>query len=116
RTGLIRTETDRPSRLPATLGGRLPAQITLRRRRNSVDTPEHRQIKACLRSWAAWLSGVADVLAKTDRTDDTDMLTAAGSWAIRARHISRRFNDAAVSGFMTEVSNGPAALQMSSLF
>jgi hypothetical protein len=116
RTGLIRTETGRPSRLPAALGGRLPAQITVRRRRNSVDIPEHRQIKACLRSWAAWLSGVADVLAKTDRADDPDMLSTAGSWAIRARRISRRLNDATGSGFMTEVSNGATALQMSSLF
>ncbi|MDM5087921.1 restriction endonuclease-like protein [Aeromonas bestiarum] len=116
RTGLIRTETNQPSRLPVALGGRLPAQITIRQRRNSVDIPEHRQIKACLRSWAAWLSGVADVLAKISRTEDPDMLTTAGSWAARTRHIARRLNDAAGSGFMTEVTDGPAMLQMSSLF
>lgn len=116
RTGLIRSETNRPSRLPAALGGRLPAQITMRQRRNSVDIQEHRQIKACLRAWAAWLSGVADALFKTNRTDDTEMLTTAGSWAVRARHIARRLNDAAGSGFMTEVTDGPAILQMSSLF
>ncbi|ROL94880.1 hypothetical protein BK636_01215 [Pseudomonas chlororaphis] len=116
RTGLIRTETSQPSRLPAALGGRLPAQITIRQRRNSVDIPEHRQIKACLRSWAAWLSGVADVLAKTSRSEDPEMLTTTGSWAVRARHLSRRLQDAAGSGFMTEVTDGPAMLQMSSLF
>lgn len=116
RTGLIRTETNQPSRLAVALGGRLPAQITIRQRRNSVDIPEHRQIKACLRSWAAWLSGVADVLAKISRTEDPDMLTTAGSWAARTRHIARRLNDAAGSGFMTEVTDGPAMLQMSSLF
>lgn len=115
RTGLIRTETSRPSRLPSALGGRLPAKITVRRPRNSLDIQEHRQIKACLKSWAAWLSGVADVLAKTDRTDP-EMLTTAGNWAVRARHIARRFNEAASSGFMTEVTDGPAMLQMSSLF
>lgn len=116
RSGLIRTETSQPSRLPAALGGRLPAQITIRQRRNSVDIPEHRQIKACLRSWAAWLSGVADVLAKIGRTEDLEILTTSGSWAIRARHIARRLNDAAGSGFMTEVTDSPAMLQMSSLF
>lgn len=116
RTGLIRTETNRPSRLPAALGGRLPAQITVRQRHNSVDIPEHRQIKACLRSWAAWLSGVADVLEKAGKTDDPEMLTTAASWAVRTRHIMRKLNDAASSGFMTEVSGGPAMLQMSSLF
>jgi len=116
RTGLIRTETNQPSRLPAALGGRLPAQITIRQRRNSVDIPEHRQIKACLRSWAAWLSGVADILAKIDRNGDPEILTTAGSWAIRTRHIARRLNDAAISGFMAEVTDSIATLQMSSLF
>lgn len=116
RSGAIRTETVRPSRLPAALGGRLPAQITLRRRHNSVDIPEHRQIKACLRSWSAWLSGVADVLARTGAADDPEIVTTAGSWAIRARHIARRLNDAAGAGFMAEVGEGPALLRMSALF
>lgn len=116
RSGLIRTETNRPSRLPAALGGRLPAQITIRQRRNSVDIPEHRQIKACLQSWAAWLSGVADVLAKTSRSNDSDALSTAGSWAVRTRRIARQLNDAAGSGFMTEVTDSPPMLQMSSLF
>ncbi|MEP9321504.1 DUF2357 domain-containing protein [Pseudomonas sp. LABIM340] len=116
RAGLIRSETVKPSRLPEVLGGRLPAQITIRKRRNSVDIPEHRQIKACLRAWAAWLSRVADMLAKAGRTDDLEVLTTASRWAVRARHIARRLNDAAGSGFMTDVTDGPAKLQMSSLF
>ncbi|MGN4979477.1 DUF2357 domain-containing protein [Aeromonas sp. 95A] len=116
RTGLVRMESNQPSRLPAVLRGRLPAQITTQKRRNSVDIPEHRQIKTCLRSWAAWLSSVADVLAKISRNEDPDMLTTAGSWAVRTRHIARQLNDAASSGFMTEVSDSPGMLQMSSLF
>lgn len=116
RSGAIRTETSRPSRLPAALSGRLPAQITIRQRRNSVDIPEHRQIKACLRSWAAWLSGVADVLAKTNRSNDSDTLSIAGSWAARTRRIARQLNDAASSGIMIEVTDSPPMLQMSSLF
>lgn len=116
RTGLVRTEIARPSRLPPALKGRLPAQITLRQRRSSVDIPEHRQIKACLRAWATWLSGVAELLAKTGKTDDPEILSAAGNWAVRARRIARRFNDATNTGFMSEVSDGPAMLQMSSLF
>ncbi|NWE26813.1 DUF2357 domain-containing protein [Pseudomonas gingeri] len=116
RSGLIRSETSRPSRLPAALGGRLPAQITVRQRRNSLDIAEHRQIKACLRSWAAWLSGVADVLAKTGRSEDTEILTRADNWAVRARQIARQLNNATCVGFMAEVSDGPAMLQMSSLF
>lgn len=116
RSGRIRTETNTTSRLPAALGGRLPARITLRQRQNSVDIPEHRQIKACLRAWAAWLSGVAELLAKTDRADDLEIRTVTGSWAQRARRIARGFNDATSTGFMAEVGDGPAMLQMSSLF
>ena len=116
RSGVIRSETVKPSRLPAALQGRLPAQITLRQRRNSVDIPEHRQIKACLRSWAAWLGSAADMLAKTVAQDDPEIVTTAGSWAVRARHIARRLNDAAGAGFMAEVGEGPALLRMSSLF
>lgn len=116
RSGVIRTETVRPSRLPAALKGRLPAHITLRQRRNSVDIPEHRQIKACLHSWAAWLSGIAELLAKEGTTDDPETVTTAGSWAVRARRIARRLNDVAAAGFMAEVGEGPALLRMSSLF
>lgn len=116
RSGVIRTETITPSRLPAALKGHLPAQITLRQRRNSVDIPEHRQIKACLRSWSAWLGGVAELLGKAGAKDDAEMVNTAGSWAVRAGRIARRLNDAAAAGFMNEVGEGPALLRMSSLF
>jgi hypothetical protein len=116
RSGAIRTETVRPSRLPPALGGRLPAQISLRQRRNSVDIPEHRQIKACLKSWAAWLSGAAEVLSKNAASDDPEVVTAAGTWAVRARHIARRLSVAAEKGFMADVGEGVPVLRMSSLF
>lgn len=116
RTGLILNEIGCPSRLPAQLLGRMPAQITLRQRRSSVDIPEHRQIKACLISWAAWLTGIADVLEKMSKGKDGEMLTTAGGWATRARQIARKFSQATRSGFMAEVGEGPPILQMSSLF
>ncbi|MBN7137633.1 hypothetical protein A7A76_23320 [Lysobacter enzymogenes] len=116
RTGVVRTERPGPSRLPQTLGGRLPAHITVRRHRNSVDIPEHRQIKACLRSWAAWLSGIAEALAKAAPSDDSEILSTAGHWAARARQMSRQLQLASGTGFMSDVGDGPAALQMSSLF
>lgn len=116
QTSAVRAETVTPSRLPAALKGRLPAKITLRQRRNSVDIPEHRQIKACLRSWATWLGGIAEQLTKASTTVDSEIITTAGSWAIRARRIARRLNDVSAVGFMTEVSEGPALLRMSSLF
>lgn len=116
RSGVIRTETVTPSRLPGALKGRLPAHITLRQRRNSVDIPEHRQIKACLQSWAAWLFGIAELLGKAGDTDEPEIVTTAGSWAVRARRITRQLNDVSAAGFMAEVGVGPAQLRMSSLF
>lgn len=116
RSGVIRTETVQPSRLPVALKGRLPANITLRQRRNSVDIPEHRQIKACLHSWAVWLSGIAELLAKSGTAEDAESITTAASWAVRARRIARRLNDVAAAGFMAEVGDGPALPRMSSLF
>ena len=116
RAGVVRAEISSPSRLPAALGGRLPAQIKVRQRLSSIDIPEHRQIKACLISWAAWLNGVADTLAGLDRSSDAEIRGTAGNWAIRARHIARRLNDASRSGFMKEVGDGAATLHMSALF
>lgn len=116
RSGVIRSETVKPSRLPAALKGCLPAHITLRQRRNSVDIPEHRQIKACLRSWAAWLAGVAELLAKAGAKGDSEVITTAASWALRTRRVARRLNDVSSTGFMTDVGEGTALLRMSSLF
>jgi hypothetical protein len=116
RSGQIRYETSHPSRLPAALSGRLPAKIKIHQRRNSVDIPEHRQIKACLRSWAAWLMNVADVLRLTTVADDAETLTTASTWAIRTHHIARKISNAAALPFMSDVGEGPAQLRMSSLF
>ena len=116
RSGVIRIETVRPTRLPAMLGGRLPERLTLRRSRQSVDIQEHRQIKACLKSWSTWLASVADVLTKIGKSKDSEITTTAATWAARARRIGRQFSRVASSGFMADVSEGPAFLHMSSLF
>lgn len=47
---------------------------------------------------------------------DSEVLTAAGHWASRARRIARRLSFAAEAGWMSDVGDGPATLQMSSLF
>ena len=116
RSGKILAETASPSRLPTALQGRLPAHITVRQRRSSVDIAEHRQIKACLRSWSAWLANMSEVLARIRPTDDEDIAKSAGAWTARTRHLGRQLAAAAESGFMREVGEAPAALSMSSLF
>lgn len=104
------------SRLPAILGGRLPANITVQRRYSSVDISEHRQIKACLASWSAWLGRIADVLEAAAEHDDKERTTATRNWAIRSRRIARDLQLNARSGFLADVSTTSSALQMSALF
>jgi len=116
RSGAVVREEVSPSRLPAVLRGRLPAKVTLRRRRNSVDIPEHRQIKACLQSWSGWLFGVSDVLAKITPADDDETSSTAQTWSHRTRRVARKLSDAAATPFMAEVGEAPAHLRMSALF
>lgn len=116
RGGAIRAETATPSRLPAPLRGRLPARITLRARRNSADIPEHRQIKGCLLSWSAWLTGVADILARPDPQAESETTTTAAAWAARTRVVARRLRDVVSDCFWPQVGKAPAQLRMSSLF
>lgn len=115
RSGKIRMETGPRSRLPPALKGRLPAKINMRLRRNSVDIAEHRQIKACLVSWAAWLNNVADMLERV-KPDDEEFLGVAANWAARTRRIARRLTVAADTPFMRQVGDGSAQVRMSSLF
>lgn len=62
-TSRLLPDMNDPSVLPAVLRGHLPAKIRKTVRRSSLDIPEHRAIKACLRHWGQWLSDAADLLA-----------------------------------------------------
>ncbi|MBB3857681.1 hypothetical protein FHY29_003131 [Xanthomonas arboricola] len=116
RSGVVLKETRTPSRLPQALGGRLPAQITTRRRSNSADIAEHRQIRACLEAWAAWLSSIADMLEGLARKNDPEMISTSGNWSIRSRRIARKLSGIAGAGFLADVGTATATLKMSPLF
>lgn len=62
-TSRLLRDMNEPSILPESLRGHLPAKIRKTVRRSSLDIPEHRAIKACLRHWGQWLSDAADLLA-----------------------------------------------------
>lgn len=62
-TSRLLRDMNEPSVLPDSLRGHLPAKIRKTVRRSSLDIPEHRMIKACLRHWGHWLSVAADLLA-----------------------------------------------------
>jgi hypothetical protein len=94
----------------------MPAQIRRRQRRNNVDLPEHRQMKACLRSWAAWLANMGEVLERKAGEAGPEDRNAAATWALRARGLARQMNRAASTPFLEQVGEGPARLMLSALF
>jgi hypothetical protein len=114
RSGRVQRETVVPSRLPAPLRGYLPQSIRVRRRDSSLDLPEHRQMAACLRSWAAWLAAVAELLGGA-RSDSERRQTAA-SWAARCRRLSRRIIHLASAAPFAEAGEAPPRLTHSALF
>jgi len=116
RSGVLLKETRSPSGLPRALRGHLPARIRSRRRSDSADIAEHRQIKACLEAWASWLSSVADTLEVITGKADPEMLSSSGTWSVRSRRIARRLSSTANGGIFAEVGSAPATLKMSPLF
>jgi len=57
----------------------LPAQNRLGQRRSSLDLPDHRQMAACLRAWAAWLAASAELLDRASGWEDTEERRAAAT-------------------------------------
>jgi hypothetical protein len=89
RSGRIRSEEGQSTRLPQALKGFLPERISLNQRRSSLDLVEHRQMGACLRYWASWLSAVGGVLSRNDDTLDADVQKEHSGWASRCLRMSR---------------------------
>lgn len=116
RSSAILKETRLPSRLPNLLSGRLPAELIVRKQRASSDITEHRQIKACLGSWAAWLTGVSDTLEATSGRLDRDSASSYRSWAVRSRRTARKLLASQNSEFFRGVGMDAPALQLSPLF
>lgn len=113
--GRVLSEGAGPSRLPASLKGFLPARVRMRRRRSSTDIVEHRQMAACLRGWASWLSAAAEQLGKAAARPDQDADQAA-RWASRCGRLSRRLNLLADTGPFGEAGTAAATLTLSPVF
>ena len=116
RSGRIGREQGSPSRLPPQLKGFLPEHIRVRQRRNSLDLPEHRQMAACLRSWAGWLAAVADLLEHRRPDGDAGTIRGAPLWAARCRRLGRRVARLAVAAPFAEAGDAPPRLALSSVF
>ena len=116
RSGRVRSESGSAGRLPAALRGFLPERIRLRRRRSSLDLPEHRQMAACLRSWQAWLAASAGLLDRTAASDDPETRRAGAAWAGRCRRLGRRLGRLGDLAPFAESGDAAPHLLLSSVF
>jgi hypothetical protein len=116
RSGRIMHESGTPLRLPALLKGKLPERIGVRKRLSSLDIPEHRQMGACLRSWAAWLDAAAQQLGRQRPDNDTELRRGAALWAARCRRLARRIGELANEAPFAEAGDAPPRLMLSALF
>jgi hypothetical protein len=116
RTSSIRAEQVTPSRLPAALKGFLPSQIRIRKRMNSFDLPEHRQMGACLRAWSAWLAAVSETLTINGGGADTEIRRERLGWSARCRKLSHRLARMAIEAPFAESGEALPRLMLSALF
>lgn len=116
RTGQVRSEQGRPSRLPPALRGFLPGMIRIRQKRSSLDLAEHRQIGACLRSWSAWFSAVSGTLGRNSADADVETRRDRAGWSVRCGRLARRLARMAAEAPFAEAGDAPPVLMLSALF
>ena len=116
RSGRILQETIKPSRLPAPLKGFLPERIRVRQRLSSLDLPEHRQMAACLRSWAAWLGVAAEQLERSRLEQRARLEPGRDTWAARCRRLARRISNLTAAAPFAEAGEAAPRLVISSVF
>ena len=116
QTGRICSESGTGGRLPSPLRGVLPERIRLRRRRSSLDLPEHRQMVACIRSWQAWLNASASLLDRTAALGDPETEQARVAWAARCRRLAKRLGLLCDLAPFAEASEAEPRLLLSSVF
>lgn len=114
--GRILTETGAPSRLPPELQGRLPQTLRIRRRLDTEDLPEHREMAACLRSWRTWLLAASDQLGRAASGDDSERQATAAAWSRRCVALARRVGALCDLQPFAEAAQAPARLTLTSLF
>jgi hypothetical protein len=108
-------EQGTPSRLPPPLRGFLPASIRTGRKWNSLDIPEHRQIGACLRAWAAWLTSAAEQLTRK-KVRDQELAESIATWVMRCRGLARRVGALAAAPTFASPEPPAPGLHLSAIF
>lgn len=109
-----RVLADSDGLLPEELQGRLPQTMRVRRRQDTEDLPEHRQMAACLHSWRIWLLAAADRLGRVEPGDEPQIVAA--NWSRRCTMLSRRIGALSELSPFAGLPPAPATLTLTSLF
>lgn len=94
------------------LSGRLPDRVIKRVRHSSLDRREHREMKACLRLWSAWLTGAAAALGS--RRGDRD--TMSRGWPRRLRRLARSIDGLLALPLFDNVAEAPPRVTASAVW
>ncbi len=115
RSGRVLRERPGLSRLPPAMQGFLPEHICVRRRVHSMDLPEHRQMAACLRAWAEWLSVAAGILERSG-SSEIESRQSVRVWTERCHRLSRRISSLTQYAIFAEAGGAAPRLTLSPLF
>ncbi|MBB3472743.1 DUF2357 domain-containing protein [Sphingomonas sp. BK345] len=111
RSGRVLRENHQPPRLPVQLRGHLPELIRVRRRTDTFDLPEHREMAACLRSWRDWLRAVSGRLSAASLPGSD-----GAAWAARLQALALRVERMRQEEPFAALPDAPATLTITSLF
>jgi hypothetical protein len=102
------------SSLPPGMKDNWPAEVRVSARVTGYDIPEHRLIKASLRSWSEWLWSVGESLSALARADTLNPNSAR--WATRCRKLAKRLTELLQLPLFQEVADVQARMVISSSF
>jgi hypothetical protein len=88
--------------------------MRVRRRQDTEDLPEHRQMAACLHSWRVWLLAAAERLGRVAPGDEAQAVAA--NWSRRCTMLSRRIGELSELPPFAGLPSAPATLTLTSLF
>lgn len=111
RHGRVLQESRERPRLPAALRGHLPERVRTRRRTDTFDLPEHREMAACLRSWRDWLQTMSGRLAVAAMPNGV-----GAGWAAHAQALARRLDRLRLGEPFEGLPDVPATLTTTALF
>lgn len=114
-SGQIVKEKGTPRKLPESFRGYFPTKIKKTVKSVGLDIKEHQDIKASLKSWALWMSIVADRLY-TMPNDESEIQKTQKLWANRCRALSRRLRNLLELPLFLNVSDRTAPVIASSIY